>query len=73
MLAQPDFFLAAYYLKTEPDKPELQIEALRQSLKNNPLYLNSRKAFSEILIKQGRFKDALEVAGSRNALPDPEL
>lgn len=75
MLAQPDFFLAAYYLKTEPDKPELQIAALRQSLKNNPLYLNSRKALSEILIQQGRYKDALDLleAGMHYPIPKYEI
>lgn len=75
LLPLPDYYLAIYYRKTSPDRPDLEIEALKQSLLKNPTYWAARKLLAKALKKQGRFKDTLDVleAGVNYPIPNSEV
>jgi O-antigen ligase len=72
LLPQPDYYLSIYHRKNNPDKPELEIGALKDSLIKNPTYWPARKALVEALQKAGRLPEAMDILETGTNYPMPK-
>ena len=72
LLPQPDYYLSIYHRKNDPDRPDLEIGALKDSLSKNPTYWPARKALVEVLQKAGRSREALDILETGTDYPMPK-